>query len=114
MERIDYRELASSTAVILEEKKGEETVLLDVRQLTSFTDYILISTLNSQPQMKAVLKELSKQMNIIPSHVEGDTASGWVLVDLDGLIVNLFFKEVRDFYRLERLWGEALRVEYDV
>ena len=114
MERIDYRELAASTARILEDKKAEDTVLLDVRGLASFTDYILISTLNSQPQIKAVLKELSRQMKETHSHAEGDASSGWVLVDFDGLIVNLFIREVRDFYRLERLWGEAQKVEYDV
>lgn len=112
MGRIDYKVLAIEAAKVIDSKKGEEIIVYDVRKLTSFTDYLLLSTLNAEVQMKAVSKELTREIKIKPDHIEGDTSGGWILIDYDGLVVNLFSLKSREFYGLERLWGEAKKIRY--
>ena len=110
MGRLNEKEVLEKIVDIICEKKGENLIVYDVRGLTSFTDYILIVTLNSEVQMKAILKEMKRNISLSES-VEGEASSGWILVDYDGVIVNLFLPQVREFYSLERLWGDAKKVK---
>ncbi|MBN2407497.1 MAG: ribosome silencing factor [Elusimicrobia bacterium] len=111
MEETDYRSIAEDCVRVIDSKKGRDAVLYDVREMTGFTDYIIIATVDSGPQMQAVMKEMLGRWKKRPLHVEGDAAGGWVLVDFVGVVVNLFTPEVRAFYKLERLWGQADQVE---
>ena len=106
-----YRELAAQAARIISSKKAEDTVIYDVKDMTTFTDYMIIATVNSSAQLNAVSKELKEKLNIKPHHSESGTG-GWSLIDYGGLVVNLFFPDKREFYGLERIWGEAGKVEY--
>ena len=105
--RIKSRNLAERIAEVIHSKQGKDIVVYDVREMASFTDYIIIATLNSDVQIRAVLKELSRKIKTPGFHVEGEASGGWVLLDYDYVIVNLFFPNERRFYGLERLWGEA-------
>ncbi len=98
---------------MLADRQAEEVLLLDVRQLASFTDYFVIATATSPRQMRAVVATLEKELRndgVKARHVEGDSDSGWVLLDYGDLIVHLFSTEMRKFYALEELWGAATPV----
>ena len=95
------------------EKKAENLVVLDLRQSGAFTDYFVICSGRSTRQMKAVVDEIEKRLKAIgcrPAHVEGYAGTDWVLIDCFDFIVHVFTPETRDFYALERLWGNAVRV----
>jgi len=110
MEKLNYKKLVRKAADVIDDKKGENIVIFDVRKMTAFTDYIMIASVNSGVQMQAVIKEFSKNFDIKPGHIEGASGDEWVLLDFNGFIVNLFTPEMREFYGLERIWGEAERL----
>jgi ribosome-associated protein len=115
MERINDRQLSKNITGVLEDKKGYDIVAYNVAPLTTFTNYIIISSFNSRAQLKSVVREIKGGIDSNPRHVEGDGESGWILLDFDGVIVNLFLEDTRKFYRLERLWGKAGKIgEIDV
>lgn len=95
---------------ILDKKKGEDILLLDVQKVVSFTDYFVFCSGTSDRMLDALSKfvreEVKKEYKII-SNSEGDSMNGWVLLDLGDVIVNLFSPEKRDYYRLEELWKEG-------
>ncbi len=108
---LDNKKLVKKAAEAIGEKRGENTVVYDVRELTSFTDFILMTTVKSSVQIEAVIKDLKKNIKRRPDHVEGKKTSGWVLVDYGGVIINVFLPDCRDFYNLERIWGEAKKIK---
>jgi ribosome-associated protein len=110
---LEPTELAKKIVDIAADKKAEDVVLLDIRRLTTIADYFVICSGTSERQVaaitQAVLEELDKE-NVTPLHSEGVGESGWVLLDYGSVIVHIFVPEVRDYYRLERLWSQALTV----
>lgn len=97
-------------------KKAADLVVLDLRGLASFTDFFLICTGNSNRQMKtisdAVEEELAK-LRVKPSHLEGYPHGDWLLMDYVDFVVHIFTPRSRRHYDLERLWGDAGRLEID-
>ena len=114
MARIASKTLAKKIIRILYRKKAEEIVLLDLKKISSMTDYFLICSAGSDVQARviadAVLEGLDESGAV--SHVEGYEAGRWVLIDCFGVILHIFRPDVREFYGLERLWGDAPREEY--
>jgi ribosome-associated protein len=108
-------ELARRIGEIVDDKKGEGVVCLDVRPLVSYTDYLVIATARNERQAKAIYDEvhlrLKKESGLLPERVEGETEARWLLADYNDCVLHVFVPELRDRYRLERLWGEAERVE---
>jgi len=97
-----------------EEKQAADIVLLDLEGLGAFTDYFLICTGFSSPQVAAICDEVEEQLDQMGSHRihrEGKTGSDWMLLDFGGLIVHVFTERARHFYDLERLWRAARRIE---
>lgn len=96
------------------EKKGSNLVVLDLREISSFTNYFIIcegiSTRQTQAISDAVLAELKKD-HIVPSHIEGYGQGSWILMDYIDFIINIFSPQTRRFYDLERLWGDAAEIE---
>ncbi len=93
----------------LEDRKGVDVKILDVRGKSSFTDILVIAGGNSSRQVKALadsVVEMAKANGIQPLGVEGQTESSWVLVDLGDVVVHIMLPETRDFYNLEKLWGD--------
>ena len=95
------------------EKKGENVIVLDLQGLTSFTDYFLICTGNSNRQLKSIAEEVERQMKLHgerPKHIEGYPAGDWILMDYVDFVVHIFTPSSRSYYELERLWGDAGRL----
>jgi len=97
----------------LNEKKAKEVKVLETRDLTILADYFVICTATSTTHIKTLTDEVEKKLEERgerPLHVEGYRSGGWVLVDLGCVIVHIFLDEQREFYSLERLWGDAKEV----
>jgi ribosome-associated protein len=112
---VNSEHLARLIAGIVDDKKGEEIVCLDVRSLVSYTDYLVIATARNERQAKAIYDEvhlrLKKEHGLLPERVEGVGDARWLLADYVDCVLHVFVPELRDRYRLERLWGEAGRLE---
>jgi ribosome-associated protein len=99
------------------EKKADDVVALDLRRLNSFTDYFLLASAQNQKQLVAIadaVLEALRREGYRPDHVEGYPRQEWILLDYDDFVVHLFTPRSRAFYGLERLWGEAARIEVAV
>jgi ribosome-associated protein len=95
-------------------KKATELTVLDLRKTGAFTDYFLICTGANPRQVHAIadaVEEALKVIKVRPAHVEGYERAEWVLVDYFDFIVHVFSPNARQFYGLERLWGNAARIE---
>ncbi|GAB6173316.1 ribosome silencing factor [Paradesulfitobacterium aromaticivorans] len=100
---------------LVEEKKGRDLVLLNLKGISMVTDYFLIVTGNSVTQVKAItdyLHEKLPHLGVPLLRVEGMPEAKWVLVDCGDLVVHVMTPETRDFYSLERLWGDAEQVSF--
>ena len=103
-------EIVSKTVDLLSERQAEDVVLLDIREIASFTDYFIIASAQNPRHLRALVDALNTDLarqGIKTSHIEGDDDSGWVLADYGDVIVHLFTPEQRAFYKLEALWGRA-------
>lgn len=92
------------------EKNAEDIVVLDVSRLTQITDYFVLITGQIDQHLKAIcdhIVDTLKAQGIRPHHLEGETHRRWILIDYVDVIAHLFLPEVRQFYDLEALWGEA-------
>jgi ribosome-associated protein len=97
------------------EKKGEELVVLDLRGIASFTDFFIIMHGNSSRQNKAIYENIEmelKKENIKPLSIEGKERADWILMDFGDFIVHVFSREAREYYSLEKLWGDAPKHSY--
>jgi ribosome-associated protein len=96
-------------------KKAEELVVLDLRGLSDVTDFFIICHGSSDRQVLAIAnsieERLHRQMNRRPANIEGQRRAEWILLDYIDFVVHVFAAERREFYRLERLWGDAPQVE---
>ena len=96
------------------DKKAFNLDVLAVAKLTSIADYFVLMSANSERQAQAVadniLEKLKTEMNVRPLLVEGTTPGRWVLLDFGDFIIHIFTEDVRRFYGLERLWGDAPNV----
>ena len=91
-------------------KKGYNVKILDLRNLTTITDYFIICTGDSDTQVKAIADEVDKRMRdegVRSWHTEGYRSLNWVLIDFVDIVVHVFKKESREYYNLEKLWGDA-------
>ena len=97
-----------------EDKKAMDLVVLDLRKAAGFTDFFLIASGGNPRQIRAIADSVVEALaaeGVKPAHVEGYDRSEWVLLDYFDFIVHIFATETRLFYGLERLWGNADRVE---
>ncbi len=95
---------------LLQSGKGEDLVVLDLREAADFVDYFLICTGNSDPHVRALadlLDEGMKKAGQRPWHSEGVDGRKWVLFDFVDVVVHVFLPTTREFYGLERLWGDV-------
>ncbi len=110
---IDAKAKAIRAAEIAFDKKAEGLAVLDVRSLTSYTDYFFICHGRSDRQVQAISEAIQmtlKAEGIRPIAVEGSATGQWVLMDYEDVVVHIFYEPVRAYYDLDRLWGDAPRV----
>jgi ribosome-associated protein len=109
-------QLAQTIAAYADEKKAIDIVALDLRGVLDYTDFFVICSGNTERQTKAIHDGIHLGMKndhgVLPRRVEGLTEASWVLMDYLDVVIHVFTPEVREFYCLERLWGEvpAVRV----
>jgi ribosome-associated protein len=99
------------------DKKAADVVALDLREVAGYTDYFVIASGGTDRQTKAIhdgIQEgLKKQHGVLPRRVEGLAEARWILMDYLDVVVHVFTPETRDFYRLESLWGDVPRRDFD-
>ena len=92
------------------DKKASELVVLDVRGLSSVTDFFLVCSGRSIPHVRTITEGIRSELkvgDVRPLHMEGTAESGWVLLDYGDLLAHVFLEDTRAYYALERLWGDA-------
>jgi ribosome-associated protein len=96
------------------DKKAGDVVVLDLRNTSAFTDFFVLCSGTSQRQVKAIadsVEETLRAAKVRPAHVEGYDRGDWILMDFFTFIVHVFTPQTRGFYALERLWGDAEKIE---
>ena len=104
------RVLAVDIADIIAETPAIDTRVIDIHELSTIADVFVICSGENERQLRAITRTLTDEMaksNRPPSRVEGDAASGWILMDFGDVIVHVFDAELRSFYDLEERWSEA-------
>ncbi len=112
---MDSKKLALACRELADNKKAENIVVLDVRKLSSVTDYFVIATGSSEPHLRAIQHEildgLHEKHSVKPNQSEGSAQSNWIVADFFDVIVHLMRADVRERYDLEGLWADAPRVK---
>lgn len=111
-------QLARHLAAIADSKKAEDLVVLDMRDLVAYTDFLAICTARSERQAKAIVDEVrlrvKREAGVLPGGVDGGGDAGWTILDYLDCVLHVFTPEARDRYGLEDLWHEAPRLELDL
>jgi len=93
---------------VIADKKGEDLLLLDIRDISILADYFVIGSTTSERQARAIIEDIKQEtkqaFDVRPLNIEGEAATGWVLMDYGGVVVHLFTPEMRAYYDLEGLW----------
>lgn len=109
--------LARQLAAIADSKKAEEVVVLDMRDLVAYTDFLVICTARSERQAKAIVDEVrlrvKREAGLLPGGVDSGGDAGWTILDYLDCVLHVFTPEARQRYALEDLWHEAPRLELD-
>lgn len=95
------------------EKKALDVVVLDVNGLTSYADYFVVMSAESEPQLNAIADHVEgtlKERGERPYSIEGTRAGQWILMDYGNVVAHLFYKDTREFYDIEGLWADAERI----
>ncbi|MDR1695473.1 MAG: ribosome silencing factor [Endomicrobium sp.] len=114
MEKFDFLSLAKEAAKIADDKKSENVVILDVRDLTAIANYFVIAAADSAPQINAICGEIEKKFKekgIPIVRREGIDSGSWRVTDYGGLIIHVMSPSVRETYNLEKLWKDAKTVK---
>jgi len=111
---MDSRKLALLCRKAADDKKAEDIVILDVRELSSVTDYFVIASGSSSPHLRSIIDEIADQLRedhgVRPTSIDGGLRNSWVVLDFADVIVHVMRQDVRERYDLEGLWGDAPRL----
>jgi ribosome-associated protein len=111
---MDSRKLALLCRTLADNKKAEDIEILDVRELSSVTDYFVIASGTSEPHLRAIVDEITDKLrdehDLRPRAVDGTFQANWVVLDYFDVIIHVMRQEVRERYDLETLWGDAPRL----
>ncbi len=108
--------LSEMIAKAASEKKARDIVVMDMRNISLVTDYFIVCSANSSTQVKAIADHIEDELakeNLFFAHKEGYREGRWVLLDYTDCVVHIFIEEDRQFYNLERLWGDAPSTQYE-
>ena len=111
---MDSRKLALLCRELADNKKAEDIVILDVREVSSVTDYFVIASGTSEPHLRAIVDEITDKLkqdhDVRPKAIDGTLHTAWIVLDYFDVIVHVMRTDVRNRYDLETLWGDAPRV----
>lgn len=110
---LDFKEAAKIAQEALDDKKAEDIKVLDLQGLSNITDYFVIASGNNVNQLRAMADNVEEKLfkaGYKLHHSEGYQGGAWVLLDFGNIIVHLFNKEEREFYSLDRVWGDAKEI----
>lgn len=106
----DSFKAAQTAYKVLEDKKGLDINVLDISEVSVIADYFVISSGNNPNQLSAMADEVEQKLYELGyklNHSEGLQTKSWILLDFGDIIIHLFNKEDREFYNIERIWGDA-------
>lgn len=99
----------------LEERKGIDITVLHVEGETTLAEYFIFCTASSTTQVGSLAEnvefKLKTENNVIPHHIEGKKASGWILLDYGSILIHVFLEETRSFYNMEKLWENSKQID---
>jgi len=109
--------LARQLAAVADSKKAEDVVVLDMRGLVTYTDFLVVCTARSERQAKGIVDEVrlrvKREAGLLPGGVDGGGEAGWTILDYLDCVLHVFTPEARERYGLEDLWHEAPRLDID-
>ena len=112
---MDSKKLALLCRELADNKKAEDIVILDMRELSSVTDYFVIASGTSEPHLRAITDEITDKLrdehDLRPKAIDGTLQAAWIVLDYFDVIVHFMRNDVRERYDLEALWGDAPRVK---
>jgi len=112
---MDSKKLAMLCRDLADNKKAEDLLVMDVKNISSITDYFVIASGSSEPHLRAISDEITETLKddygIIPSAQDSNLQTGWVVIDFFDVIVHVMRSDVRKRYDLESLWGDAPQVK---
>jgi ribosome-associated protein len=112
---ITPRQIALLAAEVCDEKKAKEIIVLDVRKITSISDYFIVCSTSNERQARAIAEEMRMRMKALGRRemgVEGVEDARWVLQDFGDIVLHIFHESQREFYDIEGLWADAKQVRW--
>lgn len=107
---MDNKKFALLAAKTLDDKKASDIVAIDIAEKSSFADYLVIASGNSERQVNTLVDEVEDRFakeGLLVKSIEGKQNSGWVLMDFGDIIVNVFTRDTREKYNIEKVWGDC-------
>jgi ribosome-associated protein len=118
MNQAQSEQLARALAAIADSKKAEELLVLDMRKLVAYTDFLVIGTARNERQARAIVDEVrvrvKRESGLLPGGVDSGGDAGWTILDYLDCVLHVFTPEARERYELEDLWRDAPRLELDL
>ena len=114
MINLESKELKDKIIDLIQSKKGFDITILNLKNLTAMADYFVICSAGANVQVKAIADEVDKKLRKEGTkcyHREGYNSLNWVLLDYFDVVVHIFKKDTREFYNIEKLWGDAERTD---
>ncbi len=108
-------EILKTAVKALDDKKATDIQVIKTEELTIVADYFIIATANSNTHIRSLADEVEfklEEKGIKPDHIEG-RATGWVVMQYEGIVIHLFLKDAREYYNLERLWSDGQKTDID-
>lgn len=115
---VDALDLAKEIAIIADNKKSEDTKILKMENVSSLTDYMVVTTGSNERHLKAIADDIEvlikDKYGIFCRHIEKPQTANWVVLDYLDVIVHIFLPESREFYGLEKIWADAEKIDVDL
>ena len=108
-------EMANEIAQAADEKKAADILVLDVKGISILADYFVICSGSSNVQVRAIVNSIESKLEekeVYPQHKEGIDSAEWAVLDYADVIVHVFHEDHREYYQLEKLWGDAKKVDW--
>ena len=110
------KEFALLAAKTLDNKKAIDITVIDIMEKASFADYMIIATGNSDRQVNSLVDDVEEAFakeGLFAKSIDGKQNSGWILMDFGDIVVNIFNKETREKYNIERVWGDCTFIDFE-